>query len=75
MKALSRCMEPGWLDQRAFSFVITFCAYAFVCLVGFLGYVIYQTLPPMDWEDILKTCACVLFFCLNWYLIDRTIWD
>lgn len=75
MKALSRCKDPGWWEARGTSFLITLMAYVFVCAVAYLGYTVYQMLPPMDWDDILKTAACVIFFCLNWYLIDNTLWS
>lgn len=73
MKALSRCKDAGWWEQRGTSFLVTLIAYFIMVGVAFLGYTIYQMLPPMDWEDILKTFACVFFFCVNWWLIDNTI--
>lgn len=75
MIALSRCKDPDWFDKRIESFFVTTFVYFVACGTAFIGYVVYQMLPPMDWDEILKICAGVLFFCLNWYLIDITIWD
>lgn len=74
MKALSRCKDACWWEQRGTSFLITFMAYLVVAGVVYMGYTVYHMLPPMDWDDILKTVACVFFFCLNWYLVDNTIY-
>ena len=75
MKALSRYKDPGWFGKRAESFFVTTFVYFVACGTAFIGYVIYQMLPPMDWDEILKIGAGAFFFCLNWYLIDSTIWD
>jgi len=63
------------MEMRFISLLYTFVAYFAVCSLAFLGYTIYQMLPPMDWDTILKLGAGALFFCLNWYLIDDTLWS
>jgi len=75
VKALSRCKDSGWWSDRVTSFFFTLLAYTAVISVVMLGRLIYQMFPPLDWDEILTIAAGAFFFCVNWYLIDDTLWS
>lgn len=75
MKALSRLKDPAWWEQRSMSFLLTLIAYFVVCSVVFVGYTLLQMLPQLDWDTILTIAGGAFFFCVNWYLVDDTLWS
>lgn len=77
MKALDRCREPGWIEQRVISMFCTFLIWVFFVLASLLVAIVWESLPQftIDWIDVVLTAIVISTFIASWRFIDEVLWS